>query len=74
LDYKNNTSANFASVFAGGDGGGSQFYEKWKWYPILYTLANNDILQMDKVTELPVHVVLQHLAFLKDLATEQKKR
>ena len=74
MEYKNNTATNFASVFTGGGGSGSALADKWGWYPALYQMAGESFLRMDEVTEKPINVVLQHLAFLKDLAHELKQR
>ena len=74
LDFRKETSQRFASVFSGGTGEGGEFAAKWGWYPALYTLAGEDILQMDKVTELSVGHVLTHLAFLKDLHFQREQQ
>jgi hypothetical protein len=74
LEYKNRTASDFASVFTGGGGSGSALADKWKWYPALYQLAGEDFLRMEEVTQKPINVTLQHLAFLKDLAHELKQR
>ena len=39
---------------------------KWGWYNVLYGLSNNDILNIDKITKLPILEVLTYLAYSQD--------
>ena len=45
---------------------------KWGWYNTLYSLCNGDILNIDKITKLPILEVLTFLAFSQDY--NNKKR
>jgi hypothetical protein len=72
LDYTKRTTDNFAVLFAGRDGGTNLLYEKWGWYLSLWALSGEDITKMNAITELPIGVTLQHLAFLKDLEADRK--
>jgi hypothetical protein len=38
---------------------------KWGWYNILYSLSNN-ILEIDKITKMPIIELLTYLAFTQD--------
>jgi hypothetical protein len=73
LDYRTRTSSHFAVLFDSEGDGGDPFYEKWQWYPVLYTLAGEDILQVEAVTRLTVGHVFTHLAFMKDLDIRRKQ-
>ena len=67
MEYRKETTERFAVLFNSEDSGGDEFAAKWGWYPVLYTLAGEDILKMDAVTKLPVGHAFTHLAYLKDL-------
>lgn len=67
MDYRNQTCERFAVLFDSKNAGGDEFASKWGWYPVLYTLAGEDILKMDAVTKIPVGHAFTHLAYLKDL-------
>jgi hypothetical protein len=43
-----------------------QFTETWGWYKVISDLADNKILDFDKVTELPLTKVFTFLLYLKD--------
>jgi len=74
LDYKKGIVDQYGGAFTGsGPTFTSTFTKKWGWYPTLYALAKEDITRMDQITELPINVVLQHLAFLNDYASELKR-
>ena len=74
FDYQKRTSDHFGVLFdSGGDEGGDDFGEKWGWYPVLYSLAGEDILRVEAVTKLTVGHVFTHLAFLKDLEFKRKQ-
>jgi hypothetical protein len=72
LDYRNRTAEHFAVLFDSKDEGGDEFANKWGWYPVLYSLAGEDYLQMDAVTASPIGHLFTHLAFLKDLDHKRK--
>ena len=44
---------------------------KWGWYNILYNLSNS-ILDIDKITKIPILEVLTYLAFSQDHNAKQK--
>ena len=44
---------------------------KWGWYNILYSLANN-ILDIDKITKIPILEVLTYLSFTQDYNAKQR--
>ncbi len=67
MEYRKETTERFAVLFNSENAGGDEFATKWGWYPVLYTLAGEDILKMDAVTKLPVGHAFTHLAYLKDL-------
>ena len=67
MEYRKETVERFAVLFNSENAGGDEFAAKWGWYPVLYTLAGEDILKMDAVTKLPVGHAFTHLAYLKDL-------
>ena len=66
LDFQKSTASRYAVLFAGGSGQSDPVGEKWGWYHLLYSLAGEDVLKMDAITELPVQVIFQHLSYLKD--------
>ncbi|QDP63664.1 MAG: hypothetical protein Unbinned3987contig1001_40 [Prokaryotic dsDNA virus sp.] len=43
-----------------------RYKEKWGWYPILFELANNDILRMNEVSKVPIYQALTFLSFKQD--------
>ena len=45
---------------------------KWGWYNILYGLANNNILNIDKITKIPILQTLTYLAYMQDYNNKQK--
>ena len=45
---------------------------KWGWYNVLYSLANNNILNIEKITRLPILEVLTYLAYSQDYNNKQK--
>ncbi len=45
---------------------------KWGWYNVLYSLANNNILNIEKITRLPILEVLTYLSFSQDYNNKQK--
>tara|TARA_Y100001963_G_scaffold128136_1_gene182139 strand:- start:6737 stop:6898 length:162 start_codon:yes stop_codon:yes gene_type:complete len=44
---------------------------KWGWYNILYSLSNS-ILDINKITKLPILEVLTYLAFSQDYNNKQR--
>mgnify|MGYP003133720227 FL=1 len=45
---------------------------KWGWYNTLYVLCNDNILNINKITELPVMEVLTFLSFKQDYSNKQR--
>ena len=45
---------------------------KWGWYNTLYMLCNDNILNINKITRLPILEVLTYLAYTQDY--NNKKR
>ena len=45
---------------------------KWGWYNTLYALCNDNILNINKITELPVMEVLTFLSFKQDYSNKQR--
>jgi len=45
---------------------------KWGWYNVLYSLANNNILNIEKITRLPILEVLTYLSFSQDYNNKQR--
>jgi hypothetical protein len=74
LDYRAQTVEHYSQIFGESGGGPSELGEKWGWYVALYTLANEDVLQMEAVTSLPVGSVFTHLSFLQDLNYHREKQ
>ena len=44
---------------------------KWGWYNILYSLANN-ILDIEKITSIPILETLTYLAYTQDHNNNQR--
>ena len=51
---------------------GVSMQSKWGWYNVLYSLANDNILNINKITELGIREVLTYLAYRQD--DSNKKR
>ena len=45
---------------------------KWGWYNVLFSLCNNNILNIDKITMLPILEVLTYLSFSQDYNNKQR--
>ena len=45
---------------------------KWGWYNTLYVLCGDNILNINKITELPVMEVLTFLSFKQDYSNKQR--
>lgn len=45
---------------------------KWGWYNTIYSLANGDVLNIDKITKRPILEILTFLAYTQDI--NNKKR
>ena len=44
---------------------------KWGWYNVLYSLANS-ILDIEKITKIPILEMLTYLAYTQDHNNKQK--
>ena len=44
---------------------------KWGWYNVLYSLANNNILNIEKITRIPILEVLTYLSYSQDYNNKQ---
>ena len=44
---------------------------KWGWYNTLYMLANENILNINKITKLPILEVLTYLSYTQDYNNKQ---
>ena len=67
FEFKERTTAHYSILFNGNGAEPDPFSVKWGWYPCLYTLAKEDLQQMDAITEKSVGSIFTHLAYLKDL-------
>ena len=45
---------------------------KWGWYNTLYALCNDNILNINKITVLPIMEVLTFLSFKQDYNNKQR--
>ena len=52
----------------------SQFNETWGFYQSFYSVGGQNILNINKVTKMPVLEYLTALSFLKDLANVEQAR
>ena len=69
FDFRRKISKDFAQLFDGTgeeDTKGVNMHTKWGWYNILYSLSNENILNIEKITKLPVLEVLTYLAYSQD--------
>ena len=72
MEFKKEVTAHFEVLFDGGGEEPTEFALKWGYYPLLYFLSKEDVLKMEKVTQLGVKFVFSHLAFLQDLKNLKK--
>jgi hypothetical protein len=47
---------------------------KWGWYNIVFALANENILNIKKITELELYLVLTYLCFQQDKSNIDKNK
>jgi len=45
---------------------------KWGWYNVLYSLANDNIMNIEKITRIPILEVLTYLSFSQDYNNKQR--
>ena len=75
FDFRKRLSDDFAQLFSStGEetAKGITMQSKWGWYNVLYSLANNNILNIEKITRLPILEVLTYLSFSQDYNNKQK--
>ena len=76
LSFREQIATNFPSIFGEGSDDGfdlrTQFSKKWGWYGAIHQIAKGDILNLDKVTELPMRTCLTFLEFEMDKAEVEK--
>jgi len=74
FDFRRKIGEDFAQLF-GQTGNettkGVSMQSKWGWYNILYSLANN-ILDIEKITRLPILETLTYLAYTQDHNNKQR--
>ena len=74
FDLGGSIGNDFASLF-GKTGSettkGVSLQSKWGWYNVLYSMSNS-ILDIGKITELPILEVLTYLAYTQDYNNTQK--
>ena len=80
MQFRKTTYEQFAQVFniateeeteAEGTEAGSEISNKWGWYQTIFSLANENILDIDKVVNKPAYECLTFMAYRQDL---NKKR
>ena len=75
FDFRRTISIQFAQLF---ESTGKEttksvtMTSKWGWYNTLYVLCNDNILNINKITELPVMEVLTFLSFKQDYSNKQR--
>ena len=50
---------------------GVSMTSKWGWYNTLYMLSNDNILNIEKITKLPILEVLTYLSYSQDYNNKQ---
>ena len=67
LSYRHQLTDNFPTIFGEGGEEGydaqSNFSRKWGWYGAVHQIAKGDLLQFEKVTELPLRTALTYLEY-----------
>ena len=74
FDFRRKIGDDFAQLFTttGNETTkGVSMQSKWGWYNILYSLANN-ILDIEKITRLPILETLTYLAYTQDHNNKQR--
>jgi len=73
FDFRVELGERFASLFGGTgeEAEGVSMNSKWGWYNTLFALSNN-ILDIDKITKLPIMEVLTYLAYRQDYGNKQR--
>ena len=74
FDFRRKISEDFSQLFTttGNETTeGVSMHSKWGWYNILYSLANS-ILDIDKITKIPILETLTYLAYTQDHNNKQR--
>tara|TARA_R100001594_G_scaffold43680_1_gene75818 strand:- start:2020 stop:2301 length:282 start_codon:yes stop_codon:yes gene_type:complete len=74
FDFRKRISKDFAAIFTstGNETAkGVTMQSKWGWYNVLYGMSSS-ILDIDKITNLPILEVLTYLAYSQDYNNKQK--
>lgn len=74
FDFRRTISKDFAQLFEATGNENTKsvtMQSKWGWYNILYGLSNS-ILDIEKITKLPILEVLTYLAFNQDYNAKQR--
>ena len=75
FDFRRTISQDFAQLFSSTGKEttkGVTMQSKWGWYNVLFSLANDNILNIEKITRLPILEVLTYLAFSQDYNNKQR--
>ena len=75
FDYRKQISTDFAQLFGSSESDtakGVTMQSKWGWYNTLYSLCEGNILNIDKVTELPILTVFTFLSYRQDYNNKMK--
>lgn len=48
--------------------------ERYGWFHIIETLANNDVTKFDAVLDRNIYEILTHLSYMRDYNSEQARR
>ena len=72
LDYRTKLYEDFEELFTTGEkehgiNSYNDMGEKWGWYNHIYLLANENILNINKITKLPVYECLTFMTYKQDL-------
>ena len=67
FEFRRDISQDFAQLFtsSGSEEEGKNLSSKWGWYNVLYSMANS-ILDIDKITKMPIREVFTYLAYTQD--------
>ena len=74
FDFRRKIGEDFAQLFTttGEESAkGVTMQSKWGWYNVLYNLSNS-ILDIDKITKIPIRELLTYLAYTQDNNNKQR--
>ena len=69
FDFRRQIASDFGQLFeeSGNETtGGLTLQSKWGWYNVLYGLSNDNVLNIGKITLLPIREVFTYLAYCQD--------